>query len=282
MLVELRLSPQFHNWVYGYSNVSFLQQMRGDGYRPTVFYGHGLGLAFWISTCAIAALALHKNRVKIAIFSASKVIAYLAVILVLCKTWSAMGYALLAMLLIIKFKPVKQTKWALILALIVFSYPFARTAGIFPDKAIVSNVQQYNADRAQSLNFRFENENILLARALERPYFGWNGWGRNRVYNQWGKDDSVTDGRWIIELGINGFIGFIFYYAILLMPLFYAHKNIEKIKNPRHQVYFAVLTIILAICIIDSIPNTGMSIMHLLLAGALLGQAESLNKQKTQ
>ncbi len=280
MLVELRLSPQFHNWVYGYSNVSFLQQMRGDGYRPTVFYGHGLGLAFWISTCAIAALALQKNRVKIAIFSASKVIAYLAVILVLCKTWSAMGYALLAMLLIIKFKPVKQTKWALILALIVFSYPFARTAGVFPDKAIVSNVQQYNADRAQSLNFRFENENILLARALERPYFGWNGWGRNRVYNQWGKDDSVTDGRWIIELGINGFIGFIFYYAILLMPLFYAHKNIEKIKNPRHQVYFAVLTIILAICIIDSIPNAGMSIMHLLFAGALLGQAESLNKQK--
>ncbi|PPD56250.1 MAG: hypothetical protein CTY10_05200, partial [Methylotenera sp.] len=150
---------------------------------------------------------------------------------------------------------------------------------IFPDQSIISNVQKFSADRAQSLNFRFENENILLQHALERPYFGWNGWGRNRVYNQWGKDISVTDGRWIIELGVSGFMGFIFYYAILLMPLFYAHKSIEKIQNPSNKVYFATLAIMLSICIIDSIPNTGMSVMHLLFAGALLGQVETLKKR---
>jgi hypothetical protein len=152
--------------------------------------------------------------------------------------------------------------------------------GVFPDREIVSTIEQYSPDRAESLSFRFGNETILLERALQRPYFGWNGWGRNRVYNSWGKDLSVTDGRWIIEIGVNGIMGFIFYYAILMVPLFYAHKNIENIENPRQKVYFAALAIILAICIIDSIPNTGMGFMHWLFAGALLGQSEMLAKQK--
>lgn len=280
MLVELRLSPQFHNWVYGYSSVDFLQQMRGEGYRPTVFYGHGLGLAFWVSTCVIAAIALQKNRVRVSVFSASKVVIYLSIILILCKTWSAMGYALLAMLFIFKLKPAKQTKWALIMATIVLIYPAAKIAGVFPDRAIVSTIQQYSPARAESLDFRFNNETILLARALERPFFGWSGWGRNRVYDVNGKDVSVTDGKWIIELGINGFMGFVLFYAILLMPLYYAHKNIENIENPRQKVYFAALAIILALCIFDSVPNAGMSVMHLFLAGALLGQSELLAKQK--
>lgn len=280
MLVELRLSPQFHNWVYGYSNVDFLQQMRGEGYRPTVFYGHGLSLAFWIATCVIAAIALQKNRVRVSVFSASKVVIYLSIILVLCKTWSAMAYVLLASVFIFKLKPFKQTKWALILAVIVFMYPVAKIMDIFPDREIVSTIQQFSPERAESLSFRFNNEAILLDRALERPYFGWNGYGRNRVYNKYGRDISVTDGKWIIELGVNGFMGFIFFYAILLMPLYYAYKNIENIDNPRHKVYFAALAIILAICIIDSVPNTGMGIMHLFFAGALLGQSELLAKQK--
>ncbi len=280
MLIELRLSPQFQNWVYGYSNIDFLQQMRNEGYRPTVFYGHGLNLAFWVSTCVIAAVALQKNKVRVSMFSASKVVIYLSIILILCKTWSAMAYALVGLLLIFKLKPVKQTKWALIIAIIVFTYPAAKISGIFPDRAIISTIQQYSPERAQSLEFRFDNETILLARAMERPYFGWNSWGRNRVYDAGGKDVSVTDGKWIIELGINGFMGFIFFYIILLMPLYYAHKNIENIEDPRQKVYFAALAIMLAICIFDSVPNTGMGVMHWLFAGALLGQSEMLAKQK--
>lgn len=280
MLVELRLSPQFHNWVYGYSNVDFLQQIRGDGYRPTVLYGHGLALAFWISTCLIAAMALQKNRVRVSVFSASKVMIYLCIILVLCKTWSAMAYMLLASLFIFKLKPIKQTKWALILAVVVFMYPIAKVMDVFPDREIVSTIQEFSPERADSLSFRFDNEAILLDRALERPYFGWNGYGRNRVYNKYGRDISVTDGKWIIELGVNGFMGFVFFYSILLMPLYYAHKNIENIDNPRQKIYFAALAIMLAICIIDSVPNTGMSIMHLLFAGALLGQSELLAKKQ--
>lgn len=280
MLIELRLSPQFQNWVYGFSSSSFQQQMRGDGYRPTVFYGHGLGLAFWISTSLIAGYALHKNKVRFALASPSKIVIYLLVILILCKTWSALVYAVFAMYAISRFAVSKQVKWSLLLAGLVLLYPVSKTMDIFPDKEIVSSIRDYSSDRAESLEFRFENEDILLTHALEKPFFGWNGWGRNRIYDSYGKDISVTDGRWVIEIGINGGVGFAFYYLILLVPLFYAAKTVNYIENPKDKVYFGALALILSICIIDSIPNTGMGATHLLFAGALLGQAESLRKQK--
>jgi len=279
MLGEIRLSPLLHYWVYGFSAVDFFQQMRGEGFRPTVFFGHGLGLAFWMSTCLIAALALRKNKVRIAIFPATQVIIYLMIVLVLSKTWSALIYVFLAMFLMSKF-PRKQIKWSLILVAIVMIYPVTKTFGVFPDRAIVSNIQQYSADRADSLDFRFKNEDILLERALQKPFFGWSGWGRARVYNKYGGSDSVTDGKWIIELGNNGAIGFILSYALYFVTLLYALRNINYIEDPKNKVYFASLAIILSICVIDSIPNTGMVAMHLLLAGALLGQAESLKKDK--
>ena len=37
-------------------------------------------------------------------------------------------------------------------------------------------------DRAQSLEYRFKCENLLAAKALQQPVFGWGGWGRSSVY----------------------------------------------------------------------------------------------------
>ena len=281
MLFELKMSPQLHNIFYGYQPSQFVQEIREDGYRPMVFVGHGLGLAFWMSTCILAAVALLKNKIRSTILSPVVVVCYLFVVLMFCKTWSAAAYAVLGMFFILKLRPSTQVKWSFIIAAIVILYPIAKVNEVIPEKEIISTISQYNPARAQSLEFRFQNENEMLAHALEKPFFGWGGWGRNRIYSKWdGRDLSVTDGRWIAELGTNGWIGFLFYYAILLTPLYYALKTFKYIKEPKDQVYFAALSIILAICIIDSIPNTGMGPMHLFLAGILLGQAEFLNKQK--
>ena len=281
MLIELRMSPQIHNWIYGYAPNNFLQQVRGDGYRPMVFIGHGLGLAFWFCTCLIAAAALQKNKIRYSKFSGTKIVCYMLLMLVLCKTWSALVYGLFGVLFITKLAPSKQIKWSLLLAALILIYPVTKTSGVFPDKEIISSIKSYSVERAQSLDFRFKNEDVLLKHALEKPYFGWNGWGRNRLYSEWdGADITVTDGRWIIEFGINGAMGFLFYYAILLLPLYYAMRNVNYIEDARDKIYFSALAIILAIGIIDSVPNTGMGSMHLLFAGALLGQAEAIRKRK--
>ena len=281
MLFELKMSPQLHNIAYGYQPSQFVQEIRENGYRPMVFVGHGLGLAFWMSTCVLAASALLKNKIRATILSPLALVCYLFVILIFCKTWSATVYAMLGMIFILKSRPAAQVKWSLILAALVILYPVTKVNGIFPEKEIINLISQYNPERAQSLEFRFRNENEMLAHALERPYFGWGNWGRNRIYSDWdGRDVSVIDGRWIAELGTNGWIGFIFCYLILLTPLYYAHKTFKHIKEPKDQIFFAALAVILAICVLDSIPNTGMGPIHLFLAGILLGQAEALKQQQ--
>lgn len=281
MLFELKMSPQLHNIFYGYQPSQFVQEIREDGYRPMVFVGHGLGLAFWMSTCILAAVALLKNKIRSTILSPVVVVCYLFVVLIFCKTWSAAAYAVLGMFFILKLRPSTQVKWSFIIAAIVILYPIAKVNEVIPEKEIISTISQYNPARAQSLEFRFQNENEMLTHVLEKPFFGWGSWGRNRIYSKWdGRDLSVTDGRWIAELGTNGWMGFLFYYAILLTPLYYALKTFKYIKEPKDQVFFATLAVILMICIIDSIPNTGMGPMHFFLAGILLGQAEFLNKQK--
>jgi hypothetical protein len=187
---------------------------------------------------------------------------------------------IIATFFIYKLSPTKQLKWSFLLAALILLYPVSKIIGIFPDKQIVNTISEYNAERAESMETRFVNEEILLNHALEKTYFGWGGWGRNRLYGNDGKDLVITDGKWIIEFGTTGAVGFLFYYAIFITPLFYALKNIKYVKDPKDQVNFAALGLIAAICVIDSVPNTGMGPMHLFLIGALLGQAENLNKLK--
>lgn len=281
MLYELKMSPQLNYMFYGIQPSQFLQQVREGGYRPMVFIGHGLGLAFWFSTAVIAAGVLLKNKIRTTFTSPIATLCYLLIILFLCKTWSAMLYVLFGLLFTFKLKPSKQVKWSFIIAAMVMLYPVAKVADVFPSKEIISTISQYSPDRAQSLQFRFQNEDALLEHALKKPFFGWGDWGRNRIYSEEdGRDLSITDGRWINELGVNGWLGFLLSYAILLTPLYYAQKAVRYIKEPKDQVYFASLAVILAIGIVDSIPNTGMGPMHLFFAGVLLAQSELLIKHK--
>ena len=123
MLFELKMSPQLHNIFYGYQPSQFVQEIRENGYRPMVFVGHGLGLAFWMSTCILAAVALLKNKIRSTILSPVVVVCYLFVVLIFCKTWSAAAYAVLGMFFILKLRPSTQVKWSFIIAAIVIFFP---------------------------------------------------------------------------------------------------------------------------------------------------------------
>jgi hypothetical protein len=54
-MVELRFSPQWHYWIYGYHQHTFAQTIRWGGYRPMVFMSHGLALArfFLVGACCL-------------------------------------------------------------------------------------------------------------------------------------------------------------------------------------------------------------------------------------
>ena len=59
--VEIRLSPQWHNWIYGYgAHSDFLQTIRWGGYRPMNFMSHGLALSLFMAMSLFSAAVLFR------------------------------------------------------------------------------------------------------------------------------------------------------------------------------------------------------------------------------
>ncbi|OUR71046.1 hypothetical protein A9Q78_10495 [Methylophaga sp. 41_12_T18] len=277
MLLEVRLSPQLHTWLYGYFPHSFGQQMRFSGFRPVVFMGHGLLVSFFTVIVLICAVTLWKNRIKFCRFSPAVLSYYLLVVLVLCKSVASTLYGLYAFLLIKSTKPKTQHKMAVTFVCLALVYPAMSMMKIFPHQTVINVATSFDQSRAESLEFRFENEEILLEHSRERFFFGWGGWGRNRVYNEkTGKDDSVTDGRWIITLGQFGILGFIAEFGLLAITVFRAYAASKLVKPMGEQSLLAAHSLLIGVVMIDQLPNATLAPWLWLLAGILLGRSEAI------
>ncbi|MBL1321891.1 MAG: hypothetical protein COA63_012650 [Methylophaga sp.] len=277
ILFEVRMSPQLHLWIYGYFPGSFGQQMRLDGFRPVVFMGHGLTVSFFIAIALLSAITLWKNQIRLRLFSPAIRVYYLAIILVLCKSVGALVYGVLAFALIKWTKPKRQHQIAVVLACLTLFYPLMSIMNVFPHQPIIEMASSVDEERAQSLQFRFDNEEILLEHARERIFFGWGGWGRNRVYDQeTGKDISVTDGRWIITFGQFGILGFIAEFGFLALTIFRSYIASKRLKSKSEQPLLAAHALMVGIIMIDQLPNSSLSPWLWLLAGILLGRSEAI------
>jgi hypothetical protein len=277
MLFELRMSPQLHTWIYGYFPHSFAQQVRDGGFRPVVFLGHGLLVAFFIMTTAVAAAALWRTQSRLVRLPTAGVTAYLSGVLVLCKTLSALVYGAVAMALVRFTKPRFQMRIALLLVALALLYPTLRAGDLFPTRLVTSLAQSVSGERAESLKVRLDNEDQLLDRAWQRFLFGWGRFGRSRIYDEdYGKDLSITDGRWIITIGQFGFFGFLAEFGLLSLAVARAASALRYAESAQEQVLLAALALILAMNVIDLLPNASLSPWTWLLTGALLGRAEAL------
>ena len=277
MLLEIRLSPQLHRLIYGFFPHSFLQQIRNGGFRPVVFLGHGLWVAFFTMTSVAAAAIFWKIRGTIFGFKAGGVLIYLCVVLFLCKSMASIIYASFIIFVIHFMRPKRQAKIAKFIVIFVIMFPLLRLVDYFPGTEIASVVAEYNEQRAESLQFRLDNEDMLLTHARERVFFGWGSWGRNRIYDKkTGKDLSTTDGRWIIVIGEYGLIGYIAEFSLLALSVIRSSKAIQYIKNSRDRVVLAALTLLMAISLVDLLPNSSVTPWTWLLAGALIGRSEQI------
>jgi len=277
MLFEVRLSPQLHTWVYGYFPHSFGQQMREGGFRPVVFMGHGLLVAFFTVIVLIASSALWINRIKVRQFSPKLVSSYMLVVLVLCKSIASLFYGVIGLAMVILTKPKLQLRATVILVCLALFYPTMSIIKIFPHQWIVNTAELISPERAQSLNFRFENENILLTHGRERFFFGWGGWGRNRVYNEEsGRDETVTDGRWIITFGQFGIFGFIAEFGLLAITVFQANKALRLLKSKPERNLLAAHALLVGVIMIDQLPNASLAPWLWLIAGILLGRSGAI------
>jgi hypothetical protein len=276
MLLEVRMSPQLSNWIYGYAPSDFAHDVRYGGYRPMVFMINGLATSFFVATAFLAALALWRAKVRVLRLPAGGINVYLGVIVVLCKSAGALAYSVSAGACVAFLKPRSQVKIAAVIVAIALLYPTLRTVDLFPSNTVLDFAAFFDAERAASLKFRFNQEDMLLAHANERPLFGWGRYGRNRIYSSSGDDISTTDGLWIITLGQLGFFGFLAQFGLLAMPVFRALASLRFVTQKRDAVVLGALTLIVALTIVEQIPNASISPWSWLLAGALLGRAEAL------
>jgi hypothetical protein len=377
-LVESRLSPQFHKWVYGYEQHDFIQAVRPDGYRPTVFMEHGLAVGMWLVAAALTAFGLWcsgaERRLPVArqalssfwlwwsggekrflvrrsvLPMAGAALVLLATSVIIKSTGAlalgALGVVALmaarrvgvplALAILLVVPPLyifgrtsagrEATGWlrrvgvplALAILLVVPPlYIFGRTSagreatgwlrmkfskwetedeaeleslerkallkpmvgwGWWSTEDVVEQISESsNSDRAKSLEFRLINEDRLMERAAERPWFGWGGWNRAAILitedpEQPDKDMVTADGYWIITLANRGWFGLAAVYAAMLLPvvrLMFLHPW----RPGGHTAYApaAVAAVFLTIYMIDNLSNAMFNPVYVLLAGALAG-----------
>jgi hypothetical protein len=276
MLFEIRFSPQLHYWIYGYSPSEFLQSVRDGGFRPMVFMGHGLIVAIFAMMALVSAVTLWRLRDPVVKIPNSAIVGYLSIILVLCKSLGALLYGGALAPLVRFASPKIQVRVAVVIACFSLLYPILRSLDCVPTALMFQVAQAISDDRAASLQFRFNNEDQLLKRAFDKPTFGWGRFGRSRVYSESGRDESVTDGRWIITIGQYGIFGFVAEFGLLLIAVFRAPKSISFANSTRDEILFSALALIVATNVLDLLPNSSLLAWTWLLAGALLGRAESL------
>jgi hypothetical protein len=277
MLIEIRLSPQLHTWIYGFFPHSFDQQIRNGEFRPVVFLGHGLLVAILTSMTIVAAAYLGRQRARIFGVSAWFWLAYLMGIMVLCRSLGALilSVAVIPVAIFIRRDSVRLL--CALVAITVLVYPMMRGADLVPVQALADQVGAVNPERASSFQTRIDNEDILLERAAQRPLFGWGGYGRNRIYDEYtGKDLSITDGTWIIIIGISGWAGYIATFGLLCLPMVGKWWRGAQLSAPG-----VALSLILAINLLDLLPNSSLTPLTWLLAGTLVAIPQRQVKRNT-
>lgn len=277
MLTEMRLSPQTNVWIYGFFQHDFTQTVRYGGYRPIVFLPHGLWVAFFTMMCLLSAVALwrHDRSKWRRRFGPAAI--YLGGLLVLCKSAAALVYAAFLVPVVAVAGARLQLTLALALAMTAVCYPLMRGAEILPADAIVSWVEERDPQRAESLDYRFGNETVLLDKAWQKPFFGWGSWGRNHVYDpDTGRMTTVTDGRWIIVIGTLGWFGYFGEFGLLTLPLWLVWRASAGGRGRDLAPCVGPLALMVGINMVDMLPNATLTTLTWLMAGSVLGYAEAM------
>lgn len=274
---EMIMSPQLHRLTYGFHQHNFLQTLRdGGGFRPMVYMDHGLMTATWMALGVfLGTWLLYTGDLpkKILSIPSNVLLGTLAVTFLMMKSYGAIFLLMLGLFAVFVSNRIKTPIIILAMLAVPLLYAYTRTTGIWDGRNLSSLVaREINPDRAQSLQFRFDNEAILINKALEGTVFGWGGYGRSRVYDESGRDISVTDGLWIITLGQNGIFGLAALLAAMQAPVFF---YLMRIKPERYKLANwgapTVMAVFLATYMIDSMLNAMINPVYMLFNGGIIG-----------
>jgi hypothetical protein len=269
-LFEIRMSPQLHSMVYGKSAVRFFMFARFSGYRPIAFFPSPLMLTFAISAGTLCAFWLSQS------FRGSRFyqVPYLYWALLLAVT-TILGKTLGAITLMIVGSGLlwftgRTGRRFILLATVSFVllYPALRVTQILKAEPIIAVIEPiYPESNVSTLSYRLTQEDLFSQHALERPFFGWGGWGRNRT-----RETRSIDGLWIILFSTQGFFGIFSYMSVFGIPILRGLRTggRRRITDPSIGPP-VVLAVVLFILWVDCLSNAFLGPLFMMAVGCLAG-----------
>lgn len=297
-LYEIRMSPQVHYLVYGYHNMrAFLQSMRLGGYRPYVFMQHGLSVGMWMMAATLIGIWLWQaGCLKRRLWGISIEWFLLGLLFTFVLVRSAGAYLYfaygIATLLIVKWFRTAIPLFFLVGAILF--YLFLGISGNFSethaDRLVTIASQLVGSERAGSLEFRIENEEMLARKAREQLVFGWGGFGRARIYEENWEGDlvdvSITDSLWIIAFGDYGVVGVAAIFSSSLLPtfVFFGFRYRASLWFNPNVAPAAVLALVIVLymvdCTLNNLPNPVFTMTSGGIAGLVLtGGAKNVSQR---
>jgi hypothetical protein len=277
-LAETRISPQLHRIFYGgHPFADFAQSMRMGGYRPTVFMHHGLAVGMFMMVATLVGIWLWQTKVlrKVRGIPMPVLVAFLLATFVLLKSSGAYVLLMFGIATLLIGRQLKTAILAFIAISLVCAYIYVSAGG---NSDLTHQITEFlskffDEERMQSLTFRFENEEILTAKARERLLFGWAGWGRSLIYDANGKQAAIQDSLWILMFGQYGLVGLSSLFSLLLLPiasLFWRRVPASTWGKPE-QAPTAVLAVALNMYVVDCLLNAMVNPIYVVVSGGIAG-----------
>jgi tetratricopeptide (TPR) repeat protein len=274
-LLEMRIGAQLQRLIYG---MGAFEGMRYGLYRPALFL-NGLELGLWLNATTLMAWWLRRCGLfkRLWGLSAGSVVLILVISSILFRATGAtvlIATGFFALWFCTKIK----TKWVMWgLVVIAPTYYYVRITNLWTGRDAVELIRtHFSEERAQSLEARLWEDDLLIARGLKRPAFGWGGYNRSRIMD----DDSgnlnprmlpAVDALWTIVFGTTGYTGLVTMTIALTLPvvLFLVRFPVGRWDHP-DLAAVTVFAMILTLFLLDSLFNAMLNAIYLIAAGGLV------------
>lgn len=239
-LLEFRISPQIHTWTYGYFQHVFQQHFRGGFWRPILYFSHALALGRFFAFAAFLAL-LPMRKDLVALFGPIGNVLFLAPLAGLIASQSFGPVMLFGLLCCCYYLfrylpsagyviPALATLWFVLVMV-----------GYNPGYKVVNRVDDVNAERAASLQYRLDALEEYRSVIINRPWFGHGTWGSSRV------EGRATDSQALISFLVRGFFGSAVYFGWWFVALHIALRTVARTRGTIFSTRVAGIAALLSI-----------------------------------
>lgn len=282
-LFEIKMSQVLLPTVYGRAKY---EGQRLGGWRPRVFFATGLELGMWMTAASLTGAWLWWSGALARLSRSPLVVWFLPILLlttVVCRAFGALALLIAGVGILWLSVRFGSKLFLASLLLIPPLYYVVRIPNYWSGAELTGFIETYlSEEKAQSLGFRFEKENLLADKAMQQPFWGWGRWGRNRVIDPvTGKDIAPTDGMWVIYLGVYGCVGLIAWTTTLLLPswTFLFRVPVRRWRDPAIAPLTVVATL-LGLYSVDCLVNGFLNLSYVVASGGLITVVQTSGRSR--